>query len=116
MIQREVKLHTGLKIGDARAMTALIREETLADEMSQLDLGQEGLRAHRNIMMRRVVRLGGVEGPTPDLLGRLTRTDWDLIERALLGIDAELAQAAGLLTGGDAAGREEPGGTAPGDA
>ncbi|MEM7746077.1 MAG: hypothetical protein AAF409_20475, partial [Pseudomonadota bacterium] len=119
MLTREVKLHTGMIVGASdRAMTATIREETLEDELVALESGIEGLRAHRTIMMRRVTKIGDLDDPQPAVLRKLTRTDWELIERSLQKLDLELAEAAGLVErgGGPDAGRDEPGRAAPGDA
>lgn len=117
MITREVQLHTGIVVGEGRAMVAEVREETLADELDALGSGLEGLAAHRRVMIRRVKRLGDLDSPSRDIVAKLTRTDWELIERAMMAMDLELAVAAGLVThSGEAGGRAEPGGETPGDA
>lgn len=119
MLTREVKLHTGIKVGEGpRAMTATIREETLEDELAVLDAGLDGVAAHRAIMMRRVKQLGDLQDPSRAIVGKLTRTDWELIERDLDKLDLELSVASGLVAPsgdtGDDGGRDEPGGAAPG--
>lgn len=117
MITRKVTLGTGLKIGTAVSKEATIREETLGDELDVLEAGLKGTLAHRRIMMRRVSAIGQLENPAPEVIAKLTRTDWELIEEALNALDLELAKEAGLVKGAEAdkAGRDEPGGAAPGD-
>lgn len=119
MITREVRLHFGIKVGTGEAKTATIREETLGDELDVADAGHVGVSMHRRIDMARVTRLGDLENPAPEIIARLRRADWELIERALRKMDAEISIEAGLtqpVEGDDAAGREEPGRAAPGDA
>jgi len=120
MLTREVTLHTGLMLGEERHLVVRFREETLGDELYVLGSGLQDLLAHRRIMMRRVLEIGPLKPPTHEVLGKLTRTDWDLIERAMAALDAEIAAAAGLIAPPQAAegdgGRGEPGGAAPGDA
>ncbi|MEM7424174.1 MAG: hypothetical protein AAF334_10655 [Pseudomonadota bacterium] len=118
MITREVQLHTGLKIGDDQVTVAVIREETLGDELDALEAGHDGVKAHRKIMMARVIRLGTLDHPQEAVLKKLSRTDWELIERDLQTLDLDLAKAAGLLDdNGEPVerGRSQPGGEAPGD-
>lgn len=121
MLTREVTLHTGLLLGEERHLVVRFREETLSDELDVLGSGLQGLIAHRRIMMRRVLEIGPLKPPAYEVLGKLTRTDWELIERAMAALDAEIAVEAGLIPKPGAApeedgGRGEPGGTAPGDA
>lgn len=121
MITREVRLHTGIVVGEGRAMVAEISEDTVEDELTLLSSGVTGLLAHRRLMMSRVKRLGDLVDPSPKIVAKLTRTDWELIERALRQLDLELGVQAGLYTpDGElievAGGREQPGGAAPGDA
>lgn len=120
MLERLVKLHSGLDIGTGsdRAMTAVIREETAEDEMVQLESGLSGRQLDIQIILRRIVRLGELEAPVPALLRKLSRVDFDLIEVAQATWDLELATEAGLIPAGKDTdgGRAQPGGTSPGDA
>ncbi|MEM6905999.1 MAG: hypothetical protein AAF568_08905 [Pseudomonadota bacterium] len=115
MIIREVKLLSGVKLGETRHTAATIREETLDDELAVLEEGAGDMQLkHRRIMMRRVIRLGELDKPNPALLRKLTRVDWDLIETAMVAMDEELEAEAKALSG-STGGRSEPGGGAPGD-
>lgn len=119
MITREVRLHTGIKV-DETGMSKIvtIREEVLDDELTLLETGLDGLRAHRLIMMRRVVQIGSLASPDASIVRKMTRTDWELVERGLQKLDLELSIESGLTkpAGDSNAGRDEPGGATPGDA
>lgn len=119
MITRDVQLHTGLMLGSDRSTNAVIREEILDDELAVLESGHADMRlVHRRIMMRRVVGLGPLAPPSEEILRKITRTDWEVLEKAMERLDNELALDAGLIerAGDPGAGRDEPGGSAPGDA
>ena len=116
MLKREVKLHDGLLIGSGKAITAMIREETLEDEMIALELGLSGVLLDRTITMRRIISIGSTQNPIPEILRKLTRADFDLIEMAQGALDVEIGVAAGLLKKDGGGGRDEPGASTPGDA
>lgn len=117
MKTRDVTLHGGIRVGDGIATRAVIREETLDDELRQLEGGRTGLLAHRMSMMDRVSRIGDLDNPAPEVLRKLSRTDWELLERAMQELDHDLATEAGLIDaeGNPKAGRDAPGGAAGGD-
>lgn len=116
MLRREVKLHDGLLIGGGAAKTATIREETLDDELVALESGLSGVLLDRTITMRRIVSIGSMENPMPEILRKLTRADFDLIEMAQGALDLEIGVAAGLLKKDDSGGRDGPGDPTPGAA
>lgn len=118
MRTRSVTLQTGIRAGERTATVAEIREETLDDELRQLESGRSGLLAHRLTLMDRVSRIGDLDNPAPEVVRKLTRTDWELLERAMQELDHDLAVEAGLIDaeGNAKAGRDEPGEAAEGDA
>lgn len=116
-MRRTVKLHDGLTVGEGgKAMEAEIRSEIFEDEIIGLESGLSGLLLHYAILMRRIVRIGTLQNPTPDVIRKMSRTDAELINKAVTAMDAELAVQSGLIApaGGNAGGRDEPGGAAPG--
>lgn len=116
MLNCEVTLFTGMTFGKERLHNATIREETLGDELAVLDAGNVGTLVHRRIMIRRVIKIGTLDNPSEEIVAKLTRTDWELLENAMIKMDTERSIAAGLakpeaeVNGG----RDEPGGEAPG--
>lgn len=118
MRTRSVTLQTGIRAGDRTATQAEVREETLDDELRQLESGRSGLLAHRLTLMDRVSRIGDLANPAPEVVRKLSRTDWEILERAMTELDHDLAVEAGLIDaeGNPKPGRDQPGGAAEGDA
>ncbi len=116
MMVREVPLHRGLNIGTSKAMVATIREETVGDELAALNAGLDGRALERHVTFRRIARLGSLEQPDEAILLQLARVDLDLIERAMIKMDVEIASEAGLLKEDGASREEKPGVEASGEA
>lgn len=116
MMTRDVTLHRGLKVGEGRAMVATIREEIVADELAALDAGLDGRALERHVTFARIARLGPLEQPDAAIVRTMARVDLDLIERAMLAMDVEIAKDAGLLMETAAPREDEPGGAPSGEA
>ena len=118
MITREVTLHHGIKFDGEPVKTVTIREETVGDQAEVLASGITGQLLDLRIRMRRVKRIGALQDPTPEIVAKLTQTDWEIVVRAMDKMDMDEAIAAGLVKPEADAdrGREEPGGDTPGTA
>lgn len=116
MRKKSFSLMTGLKVGEAMALDAEIREGTYGDQLDATEAGFKPGRVDLEMAMRRVVRIGSLQSPSKEMLRMLTSADWVLIERAQRDMDREILaemKEAGLLEDPHE-GRDQPGDPSPG--
>ncbi len=108
-MERTVPLRRGLLLNGAAQTTAIVRSQSVDDALRIAEIGNEQ-KMLAELVRRRIVKLGEIEGPLPeDQFRRLESDDFTRLQVAIELMDRELMAAIAAEFGikGDAEGRPD---------